>query len=167
MKLIAVSFAALSLVAISSADLRSDIKQMNAVVGNAMVKGDMKMLSKVIKAGVTNDFTYVEQGKTMTCDQMLETMKAGFSQMKTTSAKTEIVSLKEKGNSGMATEKHMMTGTMTGPDKKTHKMSYVGTSTETYVKVGKEWKMSKMVWGMEKMMMDGKPMDMSKMAGGK
>jgi hypothetical protein len=167
MKIFALSMAALSFAAISSADLRSEIKEMDAVVGNAMIKGDMKMLSKAIKAGVTNDFTYVEQGRSMTCDQMLETMKAGLSQMKTTSARTQIVSLKEKGNSAMAVEKHMMAGMMTGPDKKTHKMSYVGTSTETYVKVGKEWKMSKMVWGMDKMMLDGKPMNPGKMAAGK
>ena len=167
MKLIALSFAALSLAAVSSADLKSELKEMNARVGNAMVKGDMKNLEAMMKAGVTKDFTYTESGQTMNFSQMMEMMKQSMGAMKTTSAHTDIVTVKEKGNMGVATQKRTMTGTMTGPDKKSHKMSFNGTTTDTFVKVGKEWKMSKMVWGKNTMMMDGKPMNMPKMSGGK
>lgn len=167
MKLIAVTFAALSLVAISSADLKSELKEMNARTGNAMVKGDMKSLEAMMKAGVTKDFTYTEAGKTMNFSQMMEMMKQSMGAMKVTSAHTDIVTVKEKGNMGVATQKRTLTGIMTTPDKKTHKMSFGGMTTDTFVKVGKEWKMQKMVWGKNTMMMDGKPMDPAKMGGGK
>jgi hypothetical protein len=54
---------------------------------------------------------------------------------------------------------------MMGPDKKSHTMSFSGTSTNTYVKVKGKWLMSVMSWGKSTMMMDGKPMDPSKMGG--
>ncbi len=166
MKLLTVTFAALSLVAVSNADLRSDINAMNLKIGKAMVKGDMKALDAMFKPGMTKDFKYEEGGKTMTYDQMMAQMKASMSAMKCTSAVAKLVTLKEKGNMGTSTESHVMTGTMTGgPDKKLHKVSFSGMSTNTYVKVGKMWKMSKMSWGKSTMMMDGKPMDMSKMGG--
>ena len=58
MKLLTVTFAALSLVAVSNADLRSDINAMNLKIGKAMVKGDMKALDAMFKAGMTSDFKY-------------------------------------------------------------------------------------------------------------
>lgn len=165
MKILTVTFAALSLVAVSNADLRSDINAMNLKIGKAMVKGDMKALDAMFKAGMTSDFKYEEGGKTMTYDQMMAQMKASMSSLKCTSAVAKLRTLKEKGNMGTSTESHMMKGTMTGPDKKPHSMTMSGMSTNTYVKVGKMWKMSKMSWGKSTMMMDGKPMDMSKMGG--
>lgn len=166
MKLLTVTLAAVSLVAVSNADLRSDINAMNGRIGSAMVKGDMKALDAMMKAGMTKDFKYIEGGKTMTYDQMMVQMKASMSSMKCTSAVAKLLTLKEKGNMATSTESHVMKGTMPpGADKKVHTMSFVGTSTNTYVKVGKDWKMSKMSWGKSTMMMDGKPMDMSKMGG--
>ena len=167
MKLLTVTLAAVSLVAISSADLKSEVTAMNNKITAAMMKGDMKTLESVMKSGVTADFKYVEAGKTMSFDQMWTTMKASMSSMKCTMAKATMSGLKEKGKMGTGMENHHMMGTMMGPDKKSHKMSFDGTSTNTYMMVGKSWKMSKMVWGKSKMMMDGKPMDMSKMGGGK
>ena len=102
----------------------------------------------------------------MTYSQMMEQMKANMSAMKCTSAVAKLVTLKEKGNTATSTESHVMKGTTMGADKKSHTMSFSGMSTNTYVKVGKDWKMSRMSWGKSTMMMDGKAMDMSKMGGG-
>ena len=84
MKLFAVTLAAFSIVAISSADLKSEINSMNSKIHMAMKKGDMKTCSAIMKAGVTKDFKYIEGGKTMTFDQMMEQMKASMSMMKLT-----------------------------------------------------------------------------------
>ena len=138
---------------------------MNTKIGAAMVKGDMKALESMIKAGVTSDFKYIENGQTQTFAQMMEQMKGSFKTMKVTSAKVDLVSLKEKGNSATSAEKHVMLANMTGPDKKSHKISFTGTSTNTYVKVKGKWMMSVMNWGKSVMTMDGKPMDMSKAGG--
>ena len=165
MKLLTVTLAAVSLVAISSADLKSEVTAMNNKVTAAMMKGDMKTLESVMKGGVTADFMYVEGGKSMNFSQMWTTMKASMSSMKCTMATAKMSGLKEKGKMGTGMESHHMMGTMMGKDKKTHKMSFDGTSTNTYVMVGKSWKMSKMAWGKSTMMMDGKPLDMSKMGG--
>ncbi|MEI7985902.1 MAG: nuclear transport factor 2 family protein [Armatimonadota bacterium] len=165
MKLFSVIVVGVSFAAISSADLKSEINSMNSKIHLAMKKGDMKTCSAIMKAGVTKDFKYIEGGKTMTFDQMMEQMKASMSMMKLTKVSTSIVSLKEKGGMGTSVEKHVMEGTMTGPDKKSHTMSFSGNSTNTYRKVGKAWMLSVMSWGKNTMMMDGKPMDMSKMGG--
>jgi hypothetical protein len=165
MKKFSLAVAAIALVAVSSADLRSEINAMNAKIHVAMKKGDMKTCGAIMKAGLTKDFKYIEEGKTMTFDQMFEQMKASMSMMKLTKVSTSILSLKEKGAMGTSVEKHVMEGTMTGPDKKSHKISFSGNSTNTYKKIGKAWMMSVMSWGKNTMMMDGKPMDMSKMGG--
>lgn len=165
MKLFAVTLAAFSIVAISSADLKSEINSMNSKIHTAMKKGDMKGCGMIMKSGVTKDFKYIEGGKTMTFDQMFEQMKASMSAMKLTNASTKVMSVKEKGSMGTSVEKHIMEGTITGPDKKSHKMSFSGVSTNTYVKVGKAWMLKVMNWGKSEMLMDGKPMDMSKMGG--
>lgn len=165
MKLFAVTLAALSLVAISSADLKSEINSMNSKIHAAMVKGDMKACGAIMKAGTTKDFKYIEGGKTMTFDQMFAQMKGSMAAMKLTKATTSVISVKEKGSMGTSVEKHTMEGTMTGPDKKSHKMSFSGVSTNTYTKVGKTWMLKVMNWGKSTMLMDGKPMDMSKMGG--
>ncbi|MEI8281441.1 MAG: nuclear transport factor 2 family protein [Armatimonadota bacterium] len=144
MKLITAVVAVLGLVAVSAADLKSDINAMNLKIGKAMVKGDMKALDAMFNAGMTKDFKYEEGGKTMTYAQMMEQMKASMATMKCTSAVAKLVTLKEKGNSATSTESHVMKGTTMGADKKSHTMSFSGMSTNTYVKVGKDWKMSKM-----------------------
>lgn len=165
MKLFSVIVVGVSFAAISSADLKSEINSMNSKIHVAMKKGDMKSLHSIMKSGVTKDFKYIEDGKTMTFDQMFEQMKGSMAMMKLTNATTKVVSVKEKGTMGSSVEKHVMAGTMTGPDKKTHKMSFSGMSTNTYTKVGKAWMLKVMSWGKSEMMMDGKPMDMSKMGG--
>ena len=165
MKLFTVSLALVGITGLANADLRSEITTMNTKICQMMMKGDMKSLDAMMKAGMTSNFQYVEGGKTMTYAQMFEQMKASMSMMKCTSATSKLASLKQNGKTATSVEKHMMAGTMTGPDKKPHKMSFSGTSTNTYVLSGKMWKMSKMSWGESKMMMDGKPMDPSKMGG--
>ena len=167
MKLLTVTLAAVSLVAISSADLKSEITLANGMITKAMMKGDMKALESVLRASVTSDFKYTEAGRTMNFDQMWTTMKASMSSMKCTMAKATETMVKEKGKMGTSVEMNHMMGTMMGADKKQHTMTFDGTSNNTYMKVGKQWKMSKMVVGKSSMMMDGKPMDMSKMGGGK
>jgi len=49
---------------------------------------------------------------------------------------------------------------MVGQDKKTHTMTFTGTSADTYVKQGGTWKMSKMAWIKQTATMDGKPIKM-------
>ena len=163
MKLFSVILVGVSFAAISSADLKSEINSMNSKIHAAMKKGDMKSLGMIMKAGVTKDFKYIEDGKTMTFDQMFEQMKGSLSMMKLTKASTQVVSVKEKGTMGTSVEKHVMAGTMTGPDKKTHKVSFSGVSTNSYTKAGKAWMLKVMSWGKSEMLMDGKPVDMSKM----
>lgn len=165
MKYAALTLAVLALAAFSTADLKSEIKDGNTKIHHAMIKGDMKVLEAVMKAVVTKDFKHIENGQTQNFAQMFAQMKGSFAMMKVTSAKTDVMSVKEKGNGGTASEKHMMGGTMTTPDKKTHKITFTGVSNNTYVKVNGKWKMSVMSWGKSTMTMDGKTMDPSKMGG--
>ena len=160
MKALSLAIALIGIAAAAQAkDLRSDINSMSKVIGNAMQHKDFKTLEKTMKAGMTKDFTYVENGQNETYDQMLQNMKMGIGQMKRlTYAGSNIVSLKEKGSSATCKMKHTMSGVTGGADKKEHKLTFSGVSEDSYVKVAGKWKMSKMVWKSQTMTMDGKPM---------
>ncbi|MBI1333643.1 MAG: hypothetical protein JST12_10410 [Armatimonadetes bacterium] len=167
MKTLTMAIAVLGVVSMASADsLKNQIAEMNKKVGKTIVKQDYKGFEKIVKAGVTKDFKYIEGGQTMNLDQMLAMVKQSFSpQMKVSKADSKILSFSQKAKSATATVKHTMVGKMMGPDKKWHSMTQEGTSTDTYTMVGKEWKMSSMSWGEMKMTMDGKPFDPSKAGG--
>ena len=79
---------------------------------------------------------------------------------KMTQVSMTVLSAKERGDKGSVVERQMMDGIVMGPDKKAHKMSYVGLSTETYRKVNGQWKMATMSVKTDKMTMDGKPVPM-------
>jgi ketosteroid isomerase-like protein len=160
-----------SLLAFASAQaqsLRASITTTNTQVANAMKKKDFAALNKAIKGTVTPNFVYVENGQKQNVDQMLANMKMGIGMMKkVTVAQAKVLSLKEKGNTGVAKAQHTIGGLIPGPDGKTQTMVVTGTVEETYVKQGGKWKMSKMHWLSQKMTMNGKPFDPAAMGGGR
>ena len=145
--------------AVALADLRSDIESMNKKVHAAMMKRDIDAFVKIVKPRVTSDFKHVENGQTTNFDQMVGTMKTSFQSMgKITKSTSKVLTLKVKGNVGTTTEHHLMSGEISGEDKKKHVLTFSGTTTNTYRKEGGVWKMSVMKWTTQKMLMDGKPM---------
>ncbi|MBS1724957.1 MAG: hypothetical protein JSS66_18615 [Armatimonadetes bacterium] len=149
-----------------AANLRSSINSMASKVHATFMKKDADAFAKVVRPAVTSDFKYVENGKTMTFDEMVEGMRQGLAQMsKITSATTKILTLTEKGNMGSTTEMHTMSGVNMGQDKKMHKMTFSGKTKCEYRKVKGTWKMASMTWVSQTMTMDGKKMDPSKMGG--
>lgn len=167
-----VSLTALACVA-SADNLRAKIVAMDNAVASAMKKKDMKAMKAAMAPTVTKDFKYIETGpgaaggKPQTFDEMVANMEMGFSTMKTIDkVETKLLSLSEKGNAATSKSSHLLAGTMVGPDKKSHKFAYSGTSIDTYRKEGGVWKMASMKWADMKMTMDGKPFDPMK-AGGK
>lgn len=168
MRLLVVLASALLVAGAHAQSLRSTIDAGNAKVASAMKKKDFVALNKAIKGIVTPDFVYVEAGRKQNVDTMLANMKMGIGSMgKVTVASAKVLALKEKGSTASAKTQHTIGGTMPGPDGKPHEMTIVGSVEETYVKKGGKWKMSKMVWLSQKMLMDGKPMDAAAMGGGK
>lgn len=169
MKLFSASLACLAVVCCASAaGVKQELEQVNKQITTAMMKKDMVTLEKVMKAHLTSDFVYEEAGQKMDFKTMFSQMKMGLSQMKTlTKVESKIISVKESGNNATAKVSHLQEGTMMMPDKKTHKMVFKGVSADTLRKEGGKWKMAKMTWEKSEMLMDGKPMDMSKMGGGK
>jgi hypothetical protein len=156
---ICIGFAAL---ATAGASLKSDIDALNKPIEAALMKRDVAAFSKVVKGYVTSDFKYSDfGGKPMDFDKMVAEMRQGLSAYsKITKSTSVVVSAKEHGSAGSAVEKQTMEGLTMGPDKKTHKMVYEGTSTETFRKVQGKWKMATMVVKTDKMTLDGKPISM-------
>jgi hypothetical protein len=143
--------------------LRSQVEASDKATHKLMMVKDVKALGKMMKGASTKDFQYMDSGRTMNMEQMVQGMAMGLGQMtKMIKADTKILSVKEKGNAGSSTTDHVMEGITLGPDKKPHKMTFKGVSTETYVKQGGKWKMSKMAWGKQTMLLDGKPMPTGK-----
>ena len=160
MKVLVVTVAASALLCVASAQsLRSQVEAANKTTHKLMMAKDVKGLTKEWKGAATKDFKYVEAGRTMNMDQMCQGMAMGLGGMKKVlKADSKPLSVKEKGNTGTSTTSHVMEGITVGPDKKSHTVTFTGVSTETYVKQGGKWKMSKMVWGKQTTLMDGKPM---------
>jgi len=148
--------------------LKAEIQKMNKPIKKAMMKKDINAFKKVVKGGVTSDFKYSEDGRSMGFDEMVAGMKQGFSMYtKISRADTKLVKVSEKGTMGTAVEQHVMEGMMMGPDKKAHKVAFMGTSNETYRKVKGKWMMASMAMKTDKMTMDGKPMNPQAMGDGK
>lgn len=166
-KFLLLTLVGLTGIASASSNLRAELTAMNKKVTAAMMKRDVAGFTKIVKGGITPDFKYMEDGKEMSFDTMVDMMKQGMKLFtKMISAKAEIVSLSEKGNDATAITRHSTVSLMTGQDKKPHKMEFVGTSTDTYKMVKGKWLMSSMSMKTDKMLLDGKPMDMSMMPGG-
>lgn len=146
--------------------LRSTINKFNAKTEAMLRKNDIDGFGKVCKAGITSDFTYTEDGKSMTFDEMLATMKQGMGGMeKVTLVTTKILSLKVRNGVGTTVEAHAIGGIMPGEGGKKMKMKMTGKSTNTYVKVDGKWKLQKMAWFDSELWIDGKKMDPSMMGG--
>lgn len=145
--------------------LKSEIVANEAKMCAALSKGDMEKFKSLMQPKVTADFKYVEEGQEMTFDQMYKTMKEGMGSMKGVKATAKLQKLTEKGDSATGVTVRTMAWSMVGKDKKKHTMTYSGTTTDTYVKVNGEWKMSRMVWSDTKFTKDGKPAKPEEMMG--
>lgn len=166
MKLLVCSLAVASVCLAQAQSLRSQIDTYNKAISNAMMKKDFATMGKLLHASVTPDFKYIEDrpGKPLDADGMIKELQMGLGGFqKVTSASAHITSLKETGKTAAVVVVYKMGGIVPGKDKKAHTMLSSGVSTETYVKAGGGWKLKQMVWKDTAMLLDGKPMDPSKM----
>ena len=154
----------LSLIAVAGlahADLRSDIKAARRKQEKAAMAKDTKGVEAAMKESMTPDFKYMQAGKTQDAKTFIGESTASMAMMdKVTDSSSRIISLKESGNKGSGTIELHMTGTMKTPDKKAHPIVWTGLFTEEYRKVGGKWKTATMTAGVQKFLMDGKPVKM-------
>jgi len=138
--------------------LRETLASRDAALTKAMKAKDFAKIKKLIKSFVSSDFVYVEEGRKQTADQMLAGMKMGLGALKkVTVANAKILTLKETGNTAVATSIHSAGGLVAGRESKPHEMVYIGDVVETYKKIDGKWKLQSMRWNNTKMTMDGKP----------
>ncbi len=147
-------------------EFRSQVNAHGKKYESAMLKKDIKQFGKVLDMYTTKDFVYKENGQSMSKKQMFDMMKTSVSTFqKITKFKSRILTAQVQGNKATCTVSNLMEGTMVGPDKKKHTMSFGGNTVETFVKEGKTWKMSVMEWKTMEMKQDGKVMPMPGGAG--
>ena len=158
---------ALAVSSLASADnLRNKIESMNRKIHNAFMKKDINAFEQITRKGITSDFKYVENGTPESYDEMVAQMKQSFNMMqKVTAANSRILKLSIHGDTADCSTTHHMMAIVGGQDKKTHKMSFDGVSNDSYRKEDGKWKLASMVWGKQKMTMDGKPFDPMKAGG--
>lgn len=104
------------------------------------------------------DFTIVMGKRTMKGDEARTSMKTWFGMMKELHCKMTVSTVSSKGDTTTIVDHFHNTGTMIDP--KTHKPGKfvdTGTETATWVKVGGDWKMKRLVSSDEKMTLNGKP----------
>lgn len=135
----------------------------------AVMKGDKAGANKIIMGAFAPNckFTGMD-GKTMNLKQWMAAMDMNMKSMKSiTKMKLTCSNIKVSGNKATGNESFMMEGTMPNmkDPKKTSKMMVMGTSTSTYEKMGGKWMVVTSKDTSQKMMVDGKPFDPSKMGG--
>jgi len=139
-------------------DIRPQLKAMDDAVCKAMQKKDLVAFDNALKGVISPDFKYYETpaSKPMTYAQMLSEMKMGLGMMtKVNLVDTRLLSVKSAGDTSTALCIHRMTGLTTGPDKKSHSMSFSGVSIDVFKKVGSGWKYVSMTWKSQEQKMDG------------
>jgi hypothetical protein len=156
--LIAISLA-VTLGSASAQSLRSQIEASNKRVGKYLMAKDVKGFAKYMKGRVAPGFKYMEQGHAMGFDQMCRTMEMGLGQMQSMNrADAKLLTVKEKGNTAVSTSRHTMIGQTRDNKGRPHTLSFVGTSQDTYAKRGGKWRLTKMAWLQQTMLLDGKPL---------
>jgi hypothetical protein len=160
MKLLALTVLAVLATGVAIAQsFRSQTEAVDRQICKAMMAKDFAKLEKILYSTTTADFVYLENGQKQDRKTMIENMRQGIQSMKSLSkAQVKTVSVKETGDKAVASRQHVMEGTMMGPDKKDHKMSFSGVSQDLFVRVKGKWLIKRMEWRSQKMLMDGKPM---------
>ncbi len=162
-KIVLLGLLSVSICVASAESLQQFVNSLGAKYDRAIQTADIDAFSKLLKENSTPDFAYYEKSvpasKPMNRDQMVATMAQSFKGMgKVDKVESKTLSVKEKGNTGVATTTHAITNVVKGPsDKKAKVMVYTGKSMDEYRRVGGKWKLTKMTWIETKMTIDGKP----------
>ncbi len=141
--------------------ITAEIPKMNM----AFNKKDVSYFEKV----GTDNFTETQGGKTAKKAEAMASLKQLFSMASSIDCKYSILSCASKGNTGTVLMHGILKTTMPAATAKGKSQSMVMDMTEkqTWVKVGKNWKISSLSEAKPlKMTVNGKPMDPSKMHGG-
>lgn len=152
-----------------SFDETADFKKFMTGFLPKLQKAFEKMDVKFFEDFTTDDFTETMMGRTMKKKESMDSMRAQVATTKSMSAKFKLLSASAKNGVGTSTSQgwFVMVSKPTPQDKKTHKLEMEMVEKETWVKVGKTWKLKKLEQvGQMKMKMDGKPMDPNAMGGG-
>jgi hypothetical protein len=163
MKAIILPVCVLGLLTVAVADdLRTQLGSMGDAVQKAMMNRDIAAFNMALKGRVTPDFKYYEtaSAKPMTYDQMIAGMKMGFASMSSVKmAEMKVLSVKpdkvDMADSATVVTSHHMSAITTDAKKKSHVMTFSGTSIDTYKKVGGNWLMSSMTWKLQETKLDG------------
>jgi len=162
-KIVLLGFLSVSVCVASAESLAQFVNTLGAKYDRAIQTADINAFSNLLKAHSTPEFAYYEKSvpasKPMTRDQMVATMAQSFKGMgKVDKVESKTLSVKEKGDSGVAITTHTISNAVKGPnDKKAKVMVYTGRSTDEYRRIGGKWKLTKMTWMETKMTIDGKP----------
>ncbi|MBS1716146.1 MAG: nuclear transport factor 2 family protein [Armatimonadetes bacterium] len=121
-----------------------------------MTQAFIKKDFATFKTIMTDDFTATAQGKTVNRDHVVKDfqgMRGHFSNIKWAK---KILSVKETGSSAEVSVVGNMSGSLESPDKKSHAFTLKAETIDTWIKVGKDWKLQKSVTSKITTSFDGK-----------
>lgn len=147
---------------VARADDKSDITALYKKLEKAIVAKDIKG----VMATSTKDFSYTENGKTITGEAMSAQMQQQFTMMSgTPKAKFSIISIDVKGKSATVVSTDVTEMSMALQDGKAHKIVASGKSKDLLVKTKDGWLMKTVTVLSNKMTLDGKAFDPTKPQG--
>jgi ketosteroid isomerase-like protein len=153
------AIALLSLIGVTAVVRADDRKEIDALynkVASAMMAKD---LNGILATG-TKDFSYTEDGKTMTGEQISAQMKQQFQMVKgPIKCKMTVLSCKITGKTATVLSSETSEMQIDEQDGKPHKYTSVGKSKDICVKTDKGWLMKSVTVVSSTMTRDGKPFD--------
>lgn len=151
---------AVACVAVASADNPQAVKKQLQANYNAISQAVKN--NKVDKLGsmLTDDYTAVQKnGQSLTKQQVMTEFKGLASQLRNTKWVRTVKSVALSGNQAVAIVDGNFSGQITDPrDNKTHSLSQVATSKDTWIKKGGKYLLQKSEVQKNTMTMDGKAM---------
>jgi hypothetical protein len=157
-----VSLFALAAASSSNADFKKWLTGFSKQVSAAFAKKDAAFFERIS----TPDFSYTDSaGRKEDKKTSMANMRQMFAMSDSVQAEFKVLSVSVKGNTARANvDGHFVTVMKPGEDGKKHTMDMTTHTMETYKKSGKTWLIQKIVETRPgKALMDGKPVDPSKM----
>jgi Tfp pilus assembly protein PilE len=168
MKSMLLAVSMLATVALAGPGDETYIRTAHDQFAKAALSNSYKTMEKSIMQNMTADFKYKSpNGRSETRTQWLQMMKQEFQRgMKFSAFKFTVGKITVNGKTASVQSSLTAKGSGMGPDKKNHVFGSTSKAVETWVKEGSKWKIKMIDTKSEKMTMDGKPFDPSKMGGG-
>ena len=157
------ALAAVAAISIAAGNLQGTLQSSYSQLAVATRAGDSAKAEKVLRGQCTKDFKSIDKtGKTKTLEQVIAEMKRGMAQigkyMK--SCTITLKSVNQNGNTAVGQVASHYAASLPGQGGKMQTLDMTEMSTDSWIKVGNDWKMKQTKISSQVVKIDGKTLNL-------